>query len=210
MALALVILSSFAFIQQEGRSSGASACSDNSTTLAANATDTICGSSDLDVGLRYTALIALMSYVAAYSFSFGPVTWLLLAELFPPSVKGRAVAISTSLNWAANLLISATFLRTVQLFTLGGVFLFYSVLTSFCLVFIFLAVPETSRRNLHRIAKELRTTTFQQRAIQHIAKLPCLRERFARRDHSVGGKYAQLDRHQSIARESDVAETAIQ
>lgn len=153
MALALIYLSIFASIQDVTTTSMPS-CSNDTEPLGGDP-------------LRITALAALMSYVAAYSFSFGPVTWLLLAELFPPSVKGRAVSLSTSLNWAANLIISATFLRTIQLMTLGGVFAFYSAMTVSSAVFIFFAVPETSGRTLFRISKELRTTSFRQRAIQH-------------------------------------------
>lgn len=212
MAFSLVVLSAFAFVQQQTGSGGMEpACSANSTegTTATNST-AHCPPSDVNPSLRYTALAALMSYVAAYSFSFGPVTWLLLAELFPPAVKGRAAAVSTSLNWAANLLISATFLQTVQVLTLGGVFCFYAILTVLSALFIFLAVPETNRKTLHRISKELRTTSFRQRALQHIAQLPCLCNRFARRvQSSVGGRYAQLSgdaAHQS----SLFAETAIQ
>jgi hypothetical protein len=58
--------------------------------------------------LRYLALFAVICYETAYSFGLGPLTWLLLAEIFPASVKGRAVWLSTSLHWFADLIIPAT------------------------------------------------------------------------------------------------------
>jgi hypothetical protein len=63
----------------------------------------------LSPSLRYLALFALLCYEIAYSFGLGPVTWLLLAEMFPASVKGRAVCLITSLHWFADLIIPATF-----------------------------------------------------------------------------------------------------
>jgi hypothetical protein len=90
-----------------------------------------------------------------------------LSEIFPAAIKGRAMSVSTSVNWAVNLVMSATFLRTVQVLSLGGVFIGYAVLTFLSIVFIFLAVPETRDKTLHRITKELQTTTFTGRMVQH-------------------------------------------
>jgi hypothetical protein len=58
--------------------------------------------------LRYLALFAVICYETAYSFGLGPVTWLLLTEIFPASVKGRAVSLTASLHWFADLIIPAT------------------------------------------------------------------------------------------------------
>lgn len=63
----------------------------------------------LSPSLRYLALFAVICYEIAYSFGLGPVTWLLLTEMFPASVKGRAVCLTTSLHWFADLIIPATF-----------------------------------------------------------------------------------------------------
>jgi len=63
----------------------------------------------LSPSLRYLALFALICYEIAYSFGLGPITWLLLTEMFPASVKGRAVSLTTSLHWFADLIIPAIF-----------------------------------------------------------------------------------------------------
>lgn len=194
MAVSLICLGVFALVQQQGSSVIRPTCTDSQpSNHSANATLFVCGSSsssDVNPGLRYMALAALMAYVAAYSFSFGPVTWLLLSEIFPAAIKGRAMAVSTSVNWATNLVISATFLRTVQLFSLGGVFFGYAILTFLSIIFIFLVVPETRNKTLHRITKELETTTFAGRMAQHARQFPCFT------DSSwllkLGGNYSQL------------------
>lgn len=46
-------------------------------------------------------------------FFFGSVTWLLLSEIFPAAVKGRAFAFTNCFNWAANLLVTFTFLNVI-------------------------------------------------------------------------------------------------
>lgn len=195
MALSLVCLGAFAFVQQRGSQIKPACTDDLSTNHSSNSTleETLSdcsSSSDVNPGLRYMALAALMAYVAAYSFSFGPVTWLLLSEIFPATIKGRAMSISTSVNWAANLVISATFLRTVQLLTLGGVFFAYAILTFLSFVFIFAAVPETMNKTLHRIAKELQSTTFTSRVVQHARQLPCFSNSTLLL--RVGGNYSHL------------------
>lgn len=195
MAASLVCLSTFAFVHQRANAVQSPCVDERAVPSDADNISTVhsdCeSSSDLSPALRYLALVSLMAYVAAYSFSFGPVVWLLLSEIFPPSIKGRAMAVSTSVNWAANLVISATFLRTIRLLTLGGVFCGYAVLTCASIGFIFLAVPETRNKPLHRIAKELEATSFTARIVQHGRQLPCL-------NHStwflkMAGNYSQLD-----------------
>lgn len=196
MLLSLVCLGAFAFVQQQG-SQITPACMDDLSNNSRNSTlqqhETECSSSSqvANPALRYMALTALMAYVAAYSFSFGPVTWLLLSEIFPATIKGRAMSVSTSVNWAANLVISATFLRTVQLLSLGGVFFAYAILTFLSIMFIFAAVPETRNKTLHRITKELQSTTFTSRVVQHARQLPCCLSNSTLLLR-VGGNYDQL------------------
>lgn len=191
MAVSLVCLAAFALLVQQKDMEPA--CTDgpsnhstgNNTTFA----EPDCSSSSAD-GLHYMALTALLAYVAAYSFSFGPVTWLLLSEIFPAAIKGRAMSVSTSVNWAANLVMSATFLRAIQLFSLGGVFLGYAIFTFLSIMFIFAAVPETKNKTLHRITKELQSTTFASRMVQHARQLPCLNN--STWLLRVAGNYSQL------------------
>merc|ERR1712179_519060 len=83
--------------------------------------------SKLVKSFRYSAFVALIFFVSAYSFGFGPVTWILLSEIFPASSKGSAMALATAFNWLGNLVVSGTFIQAAEIFTLGGVFFAYGV-----------------------------------------------------------------------------------
>ncbi|XP_069687122.1 solute carrier family 2, facilitated glucose transporter member 10-like [Periplaneta americana] len=130
--------------------------------------------SSLSSSMRYLALFALICYEIAYSFGLGPVTWLLLTEVFPASVKGRAVALTTSLHWFADLITPATFSTFVSTITLGGAFLCHSVVCLNAIFFIFLFIPETRGKSLHQIAQGLKNMSSKTRMFQNLQGLPCL------------------------------------
>lgn len=60
--------------------------------------------------VKWTSMVCMVIFVVAYAFSFGPVTWLVLSELFPDDIRGRAVSLATTFNWGGNLVVSLTFL----------------------------------------------------------------------------------------------------
>ena len=57
----------------------------------------------------YVALVCMMIYVASFALSWGPVTWVLLSEIFPNNIRNKALAIAVAAQWASNYLVSATF-----------------------------------------------------------------------------------------------------
>jgi len=105
-------------------------------------------------GLRYFTLSALVLFVGAYSFSFGPVSWLLLSEIFPAGIKGRAFSIATVLNWGTNLVVSLTFLDMLSTFGTSWTFIFYTIICILAVIFIYKYVPETKNRTLEQISAE--------------------------------------------------------
>lgn len=104
---------------------------------------------------RALTLAALMTYVFAYGVGFGTTTWLILSEIFPAAVRGRAIAVATSANWAANVVVSASFLTVLDILGIGDTLLMYSGVCMLSLVFIFLCVPETKHKTLEEITSEL-------------------------------------------------------
>ncbi|TSP79470.1 Solute carrier family 2, facilitated glucose transporter member 12 [Bagarius yarrelli] len=60
--------------------------------------------------LKWISLVSLLIYVAAFSFSLGPMVYVVLSEIFPTGIRGKAVSVVSAFNWAMNLLISMTFL----------------------------------------------------------------------------------------------------
>jgi hypothetical protein len=128
----------------------------NSSSEAPDSRDSVCDSEALPAGLRYVSFFALLVYVAAYSLSFGPITWVLLSELYPVSLKGEAMSLAQAVNWCANVFVSVTFLDAIRLLTLPAVFAFYLVMSLVAAVFVYWAVPETKGKTLEQIAKDLR------------------------------------------------------
>ncbi|KAM9840066.1 solute carrier family 2, facilitated glucose transporter member 12 isoform 2-T2 [Aulostomus maculatus] len=105
--------------------------------------------------LKWASLISLLVYVAAFSISLGPMVYVVLSEIFPMGVRGRAVSVVSAVNWATNLLISMTFLTITEKLGVPNVIFLYAAMSFVLLVFIILCVPETKGRTLEEISKEL-------------------------------------------------------
>ena len=102
-------------------------------------------------------LIFILGYIACFALSLGPVTWVILSEIFPNRIRGRALAVATLCLWLANLAVSQTFpildenAWLVERFHHGFPFWIYG---GFCLVtviFVAWAVPETRGKSLEEI-----------------------------------------------------------
>jgi MFS family permease len=94
---------------------------------------------------------AILCYVACFSFGMGPGVWVVIAELFPTRVRGRAMSVATVALWLACLLITVTFLSLVRAFTAAGAFAVYAVLCGFTVWFVWRWVPETKGKRLEEV-----------------------------------------------------------
>ncbi|XP_008396179.1 solute carrier family 2, facilitated glucose transporter member 12 [Poecilia reticulata] len=110
---------------------------------------------ELSSSLKWASLISLLVYVAAFSISLGPMVYVVLSEIFPMGVRGRAVSVVSAVNWATNLLISMTFLTITEKIGVPNVMFLYSGMSFVLLVFVILCVPQTKGRTLEEISKEL-------------------------------------------------------
>ncbi|XP_054708452.1 solute carrier family 2, facilitated glucose transporter member 10-like isoform X2 [Uloborus diversus] len=104
---------------------------------------------------KIVSVIALMTFVCSYGMSYGPVTWLVLGEIFPGSLRGRAVSLATSINWGSNILVSLTFLDVINAIGVGPTFIIYACVSFAAAIFIFFCVPETKSKTLEEISKIL-------------------------------------------------------
>jgi MFS transporter, SP family, galactose:H+ symporter len=105
--------------------------------------------------LGWITVASLCAYVAAFAIGLGPVFWLLIAEIFPLAVRGRAMSLATISNWGFNLLVTITFLSLIALLGPSGAFLVYAALTIVAFVFTVRLVPETKGRSLEEIEASL-------------------------------------------------------
>ncbi|XP_033738281.1 solute carrier family 2, facilitated glucose transporter member 10-like [Pecten maximus] len=108
-----------------------------------------------DTAGKVVAFIALMTFVAAYAIGFGPVTWLILSEIFPSSLKGRAIGMATVLNWGTNMVVSSAFLSVIDEVGVSLTFFIFSLICGLSTGFVFLFVPETKGRSLEQISSDL-------------------------------------------------------
>ncbi len=98
-------------------------------------------------------LIALIVYILAFALSFGPVFWLMSAEIFPTRVRAPGASISSFANWAANLLVSITFLSLIGALGAPSTFWLYASFGVLAFIFSWLLVPETKGRSLEQIER---------------------------------------------------------
>ncbi|KAK5609549.1 hypothetical protein CRENBAI_005492 [Crenichthys baileyi] len=110
---------------------------------------------ELSSSLKWASLISLLVYVAAFSISLGPMVYVVLSEIFPMGVRGRAVSVVSAVNWATNLLISMTFLTITEKIGVPNVMFLYSAMSFVLLVFVILCIPKTKGQTLEEISKEL-------------------------------------------------------
>jgi sugar porter (SP) family MFS transporter len=98
-------------------------------------------------------LIFILTYVACFAVGVGTGTWVLMAEICPTRVRGRAMSVATVFLWCGTLLVTLTFLSLVNLFTAAGVFLLYAIVSIAAFLFVWRGVPETKGRTLEEIEK---------------------------------------------------------
>ena len=108
-------------------------------------------------------LLFIVVYIAAFGLSVGPVTWVILSEIFPTAVRGRALGLATFFLWTADYIVTQTFPMMdakdswfVRHF--NHAFPFYSY-AAFCVVLVLVVwrfVPETKGRSLEEIERSWR------------------------------------------------------
>jgi sugar porter (SP) family MFS transporter len=104
---------------------------------------------------HYLALGSMLLYIACFSFSLGPIMWLMIAEIYPLKVRGMGASLATSVNWASNFLVTVTFLNLVQAFGASGTFMIYLIFSILSILFIYFFVPETKGVTLEEIERNL-------------------------------------------------------
>lgn len=105
--------------------------------------------------LAMVPLISLVLFVVCFSVGFGPVPWMLMAELFPPEIKGIASGLAVLVNWSSAFLITFSF--PVIKLHFGEHVAFYSIaaVNAFATIFTYFGVPETRGKSLQEIQEVL-------------------------------------------------------
>ena len=99
-----------------------------------------------------STLVFIIIYTASFMMSWGPICWVLISEIFPNKIRGRAIAIAVAAQWAANYFISSTYPAMME-FSGGLTYSFYGLMSLLSFLFVWKMVPETKGKTLEEMEK---------------------------------------------------------
>nr|KJB20004.1 hypothetical protein B456_003G129000 [Gossypium raimondii] len=103
----------------------------------------------------YVAVAALLLYVGCYQISFGPISWLMVSEIFPLRTRGKGISLAVLTNFGSNAIVTFAFSPLKELLGAENLFLLFGVIALISLLFVALYVPETKGLSLEEIESKL-------------------------------------------------------
>lgn len=103
--------------------------------------------------INWISASSVMIYVASFAIGLGPVTWVVISEIYPSHIRGRAMGIAVLANWLGNYLVSLLFPKMVEDIGAGGAFAIFAVMTLFSIFYIYKALPETKGKTFEEIQR---------------------------------------------------------
>ncbi|MCR5313976.1 MAG: D-xylose transporter XylE [Bacteroidaceae bacterium] len=110
--------------------------------------------------LQLLCMISIMVYSASFMFSWGPICWVLIAEVFPNTIRGAAVAIAVAFQWIFNWIVSSSFVPMFNIELTPGdgfghwfTYALYGVICIIAAVFVWKLVPETKGKTLEDMTR---------------------------------------------------------
>lgn len=111
-----------------------------------------------NASLSLVTMLSIMLYSASFMFSWGPICWVYISEIFPNTIRGAAVAIAVAFQWIFNFIVSSTFVPMFNMhlqpgdhfghwFTYG----LYGLICVVAALFVWKLVPETKGKSLEEI-----------------------------------------------------------
>jgi SP family arabinose:H+ symporter-like MFS transporter len=98
-------------------------------------------------------LAAMLCCVAAFAVGQGPGVWVVIAEIFPTRIRGRAMSIATVSLWVACVALTMTFLSLAKAITITGAFWLYATMCLVMYLIVWLVTPETKGKTLEEIER---------------------------------------------------------
>ncbi len=102
---------------------------------------------------NWQLVVVLMFYIACFAFSLGPVPWIIISEIFPTRIRGRAMSIGTFTIWFTNTIVMLLFPTFRDGLGPAGTFLLFALLVCPALLLTWRLIPETKGRTLEEIEK---------------------------------------------------------
>lgn len=121
-----------------------------------------------NASLSAVTMVSIMVYSASFMFSWGPICWVYIAEIFPNTIRGAAVAVAVAFQWIFNFIVSSTFVPMFNMHLSSGdhfghwfTYGLYGIVCVVAALFVWKLVPETKGKTLEEISLlwRKRTTT---------------------------------------------------
>ncbi|KGI60332.1 MFS transporter, SP family [Prevotella sp. DNF00663] len=113
-----------------------------------------------NVSLQIITMLSIMVYSASFMMSWGPICWVLIAEIFPNTIRGKAVAIAVAFQWIFNWIVSSTFVPMFNMHLTPGddfghwfTYGLYGAICVIAAIFVWRLVPETKGKTLEEMGK---------------------------------------------------------
>lgn len=113
-----------------------------------------------NTSMTLVTMLSIMVYSASFMMSWGPICWVLIAEIFPNTIRGKAVAIAVAFQWIFNWIVSSTFVPMFNMKTATdpnfGHWFTYSLYGAICVIaalFVWRLVPETKGKTLEDMSR---------------------------------------------------------
>ena len=106
-----------------------------------------------NIGLKgIIPVLSIIVYAAFFMMSWGPICWVLISEIFPNTIRGKAVAIAVAFQWVFNYIVSSTF---PPLYEFSPMFAYslYGIICVIAAIFVWRFVPETKGKSLEDMSK---------------------------------------------------------
>ena len=103
--------------------------------------------------MQLFCMVSIMVYSASFMFSWGPICWVLIAEVFPNTIRGAAVAIAVAVPWIFNWIVSTSFVPLANSMGYWFTYGLYGVICIIAAIFVWKLVPETKGKTLEDMTK---------------------------------------------------------
>ncbi|WP_291935445.1 sugar porter family MFS transporter [Chryseobacterium sp.] len=101
----------------------------------------------------YLVLVAILGYIASFAMSLGPLTFVVIAEIFPAKARATAMSVATFFLWLSVFLVSQTFPILIGSVGNAGTFWMYMAIAVLTFIFVWKMIPETKGKTLEEIEK---------------------------------------------------------
>jgi len=99
----------------------------------------------------YAVLLGILLYISFFAISLGPLTFVVIAEIFPTNIRGRAMSVAIFFLWLSVYIVSQTFPMLLDGIGSAYTFAIFMVTSVLAFIFILIKVPETKGKTLEQI-----------------------------------------------------------